>query len=294
MHTIVGATGNIGSNLAKILLKKGEAVRVIGRSPQKMQTLIDSGAQPAVGDATNLAFLTEAFTGSDTVFVMIPTNDAAIDFIAYQNEFGRTIAQALIDSKVAYVVNLSSHGAHLKENTGPIKGLRDQEQRLNKIGAINFLHLRPTFFMENFFMNIDLIKTMGINGGHIWGDLPIAMIATQDIAQVASAHMLGRDFSGKSEHELLGPQDISMADATRIIGEKIGKPDLKYIHFSRQDYISGLVESGLTNDMAQLLAEMSAGINEGLFGTGRKRTPEMVTSTKFEAFADELARIYHR
>jgi hypothetical protein len=84
-----------------------------------------------------------------------------------------------------------------------------------------------------------------------------------------------------------------MEDATRILGEKIGKPDLKYIHFSRQDYISGLVESGLTNDMAQLLAEMCAGINDGLFGTGQKRTPETVTPTKFEAFADVFAGIYH-
>jgi uncharacterized protein YbjT (DUF2867 family) len=292
MHTIIGATGNIGRNLAETLLEKGEPVRAVGRSPEKMQTLIDSGAQPAVGDASNLAFLTEVFAGSDTVFVMIPPNYEAIDFIAYQNELGRTIAQAIVDSKVTHVVNLSSHGAHLEENTGPIKGLRYQEQRLNKIEAINVLHLRPTFFMENFLMDMELIKKMGINGGHIRGDLPIAMIAARDVARVAAEHMLGRDFSGKSVHDLLGPQDISMADATRIIGEKIGKPDLKYIHFSRKDYISGLVEAGLTNNMAQLLAEMSAGINEGLFAVGRVRTPEMVTPTKFEAFADLFARIY--
>ncbi len=292
MHTILGATGNIGRHLAEILLKKGQPVRAIGRSPQKMQPLIDLGAHAALGDAANLAFLTEAFTGSDTVFVMIPPNYSAIDFIAYQNEFGRTVAKALVDSNVTHVVNLSSHGAHLKENTGPIRGLRDQEKRLNNIEAINCLHLRPTYFMENLLMNVQLIKTMGINGGHVRGDLPVAMIAARDVAKVASEHMLGRDFSGKSVRELLGPQDITMEDATRIIGEKIGKPDLTYIYFSRQDYIRGLVESGLTNDMAQLLAEMSAGINDGLFGTGLKRTPETVTPTKFEAFADVFARIY--
>jgi hypothetical protein len=32
-----------------------------------MQLLIDQGAQAAVGDAANLAFLTEAFEGADTV-----------------------------------------------------------------------------------------------------------------------------------------------------------------------------------------------------------------------------------
>jgi hypothetical protein len=44
--------------------------------------------------------------------------------------------------------------------------------------------------------------------------------------------------------------------------------------------------------MALLLAEMSAGINDGLFGVGRKRTPETVTPTKFEAFAEVFARVY--
>ena len=118
------------------------------------------------------------------------------------------------------------------------------------------------------------------------------MIATQDIAQVASEYMLRRDFSGKSTRELLGPRDISMDEATRIIGEKIGKPDLKYIFFSRQDYVSGLEEAGLTRNMAQLLAEMSAGINDGLFGTGQKRAPESITPTQFETFAEKFAQLY--
>ncbi|MGD9215182.1 MAG: hypothetical protein PVJ84_10230 [Desulfobacteraceae bacterium] len=47
-------------------------------------------------------------------------------------------------------------------------------------------------------MNIDMIKNMGINGGHILGDLPSAMIATEDIAEVAAHHLLERSFSGKT------------------------------------------------------------------------------------------------
>ncbi len=58
MHTILGATGNIGGQLAKTLLAKKQTVRTIGRSIQTMQPLIDLGAQPAVGDAANLTFLT--------------------------------------------------------------------------------------------------------------------------------------------------------------------------------------------------------------------------------------------
>ena len=292
MYTILGATGTIGRQLATLLLEKGQPVKAIGRSSPKMQMLIDSGAQAAMGDAANLDFLAEAFAGADTVFVMIPPNHTAVDFRAYQNEFGRTVARALIDSKVTHVVNLSSHGAHLSDYTGPIKGLHDQEQRLNAIEGLNILHLRPTYFMENFLMNIEMIKRKGINGGHIHSNLPFAMIATQDVAQVACEHMLARNFSGKSTRELLGPRDISMIEATRIIGEKIGIPDLKYIRFSRQDYIDGLVDAGLSTDMAQLLTEMCAGINDGRFATGQKRTTETVTPTEFEVFAGRFAQIF--
>jgi len=292
MLTIMGATGNIGSKLADRLLQKNQRVKVIGRSADRLQPFVDRGATAAAGDAGDSDFLSEAFSGSEAVFAMIPPDYATQDFRQYQNEIGRQIATAIEKSGVSHVVNLSSHGAHLSENTGPIKGLRDQEQRLNQLDAVHILHLRPTFFMENLLMNIDMIKNMGINGGHIRGDLPFAMIATKDIAKVAAQHLLERNFSGKTVRELLGPRDISLEEATRIIGEKIGKSDLLYVHFSREDYIKGLLQAGLTKDMAEQLAELDAGINDRLFASDEPRTQENRTSTDFKQFADFFAQIY--
>jgi uncharacterized protein YbjT (DUF2867 family) len=146
--------------------------------------------------------------------------------------------------------------------------------------------------MENMLMNIDMIQNMGINSGHIRGDLPFAMIATADIAEVAAQHLLERNFSGKTVRELLGPRDISMEEATRIIGEKIGKPDLQYVHFAREEYINGLLQAGLSKDMAEQLAELDAGINDRLFASGEPRTQENRTSTDFKQFADFFAQVY--
>jgi len=293
MYTIMGAAGNISSKLSGLLLEKNQKVRIIGRSTERLQPLIDSGAEAAVGDAADSDFLAEAFKDANAVYTMIPVNYTATDYRSYQNEIGQSIATAIERSGVTHVVNLSSLGAHLPDKTGPIKGLHDQEQRLNKLEDTNILHLRPTFFMENMLENIDMIKNMGLNGGHIKGDIPFAMIATSDIARVAMVHILERDFSGKVVKELLGQRDISMKEATRIIGEKIGLPDLMYVHFSREDYIKGLTQAGLTNDMAQLLAEMSAGLNDIKFGTGLTRTEENTTPTAFEEFAEFFAQVYN-
>jgi uncharacterized protein YbjT (DUF2867 family) len=292
MFTLMGATGNIGSKLTDRLLVKNQQVKVIGRSTERLQPFVDRGAIAAVGDAGDSDFRSQAFSGSHAVFTMIPSNYAAQNFRQYQNEIGRQIATAIEKSGVKHVVNLSSHGAHLSEKTGPIQGLRDQEHRLNQLNSVHVLHLRPTYFMENILMNIDMIKNMGINGGHILGDLPFAMIATADIAEVAAQHLLERNFSGKAVKELLGPRDISMHEVTRIIGEKIGKADLQYVHFSREEYINGLLKAGLTKDMAEQLAELDAGINDRLFACGEPRTPENRTSTDFEQFADFFARVY--
>ena len=292
MYTIMGATGNIGSKITYLLLSQNKTVNVIGRSAERLQQFVDKGATAVLGDANDADFLAQTFTDSEAVFAMIPPDYAAMDFRQYQNEIGDRIATAIEKSGVSHVVNLSSHGAHLPDKTGPIVGLRDQEQRLNQLKAVHILHLRPTFFMENLLMSIDMIKHMGINGSHIQGDLPFAMIATQDIAQVAAQHMVKRDFSGKTVKELLGPRDISMDEVTRIIGEKIGKPELLYKHFTREEYINGMVQAGLSQDMAEQLAELDAGINDRLFGSGEPRTDENRTPTDFKEFADFFAQVY--
>ena len=58
MYVIMGATGNIGSKLANILLDKGEKLKVIGRSAERLQLFVDHGAVAAVGDVSDVGLLT--------------------------------------------------------------------------------------------------------------------------------------------------------------------------------------------------------------------------------------------
>ncbi len=246
MYVIMGATGNIGSKLANILLGKSEKVKVIGRSAERLQPFVDHGAIAAIGDVADVGFLTNAFKGADAVFALIPPDYQTKDFRKYYNELGDNTVNAIQKSGVKHVVFLSSHGAHLPDKTGPIKGLHDVEQKLNTLDDVNVLHLRPTYFMENLLANIGMIKNMGMNGGGIKGDRKMPMIATKDIAPVAAEHLLKREFSGKTAHELLGERDVTMNEVTKVLGEKIGKPDLGYVQFSPGDEKKGLM--GLLNN----------------------------------------------
>jgi len=292
MYVITGATGNIGSKIADILLAKGEKVRVIGRSAARLQRFVDKGAEAAVGDLKDGAFISGAFAGASAVFAMIPPEFAARDFRAYQNEVGENLAAAIGTSGVRYVINLSSQGADLSEGTGPILGLRDQEARLNGLSGVNVLNLRPTFFMENLLMNIPLINQKGIAGSAVRGDQRFAMIATSDIAAYAAERLVGRDFTGSTVQDLLGQRDLSLNEATSIIGRAIGIPELKYVQFSYDDAANGLIEMGVGKDLSRLFIEMSKALNDGLFAVNRPRNRDNTTPTSFEEFAKTFAEYF--
>lgn len=292
MYAITGATGNIGGQAADILLAKGEKVRVIGRSAAKLQRFVDKGAEAAVGDLKESAFVNKAFIGATAVFAMIPPDYTARDFRAYQNEIGANLATGIKNSGVKYVVSLSSQGAELPDGTGPIKGLHDQEERLNLLDGVNILHLRPTYFMENLLMNISLINSLGIAGSAVRGELNFAMIATHDIAALLAERLVKCDYTGKQVQDLLGQRDLSLNEAIAVIGRRIGIPDLKYVQFSYEDAAKGMTGMGLSADVTGLFIEMSTALNDGLFAVNRPRTPENTTPTSIEEFAETFAHVY--
>lgn len=290
MITVMGATGHTGKKITESLLDDGEAVRALGRSADKLAELQSAGAETRIGDTNDAEFLTEAFRGSDAVYALLPTNPSAPDYRAEQDKQGEAIVSAIRDSGVKYVVALSSVGAELSEGTGVILGLHAQEERLKRLTGTNILLLRPVSFFENFYNSLALIKYEGINGDSVIPDLAVPMVATRDIADVAAKALRRRDWNGVVVRELLGPRDLSNAEATRIIGEHIGKPDLKYVQFSDEDQISAFVSAGLSESFANLYVEMTRAFNNGTLKP--KRSSENTTPTQFEDFAPELARAY--
>jgi uncharacterized protein YbjT (DUF2867 family) len=154
------------------------------------------------------------------------------------------------------------------------------------------LILRPGFFSENFYATLGLIKHQGINGGAIAPDLPFPMIATRDIADVAAQALRRRDWTGIVVRELLGARELTFGEATRILGARIGKPDLQYVQFPYSDFTSSLVGMGISQNVAGLYAEMARAINEGKVKSLEGRQPGNTTPTRFEDFAGELARAF--
>lgn len=262
MFVISGATGNIGRVIATSLLSQGYSVRALGRDDVKLQPLIDRGAEPMVGSPGDPGFMREAFAGAAAVFTMIPPQATAENMRAAQAAIGEAIAGAVEVNQVGHVVNLSAQGAELSEGTGPVLGMYDQERRLDAITGVNVIHLRPAYFMENLLAAVGMIGRMRMYGTSIRPDVAFPMVATRDIATAAVERLIARDFAGSQVQLLLGPADLTMAEATRVIGDAVGFPSLPYVQFSYEQAAEAMTGFGLSADGARGIVELTRAINE--------------------------------
>jgi uncharacterized protein YbjT (DUF2867 family) len=247
--------------------------------------LIEKGAESYIGSLDDAEFVTGAFTGVDGVFAMIPPTATAESFRAHQNQISEALATAIKKAHVTHVVSLSSIGGHLASGTGPIKGLHDNEERLNTLESVNLIHLRPAFFMENLLFGIEVIKNMGVNGSAIDPQVALPMIATRDIAAVAADLLERNAFTGKSTRELLGPGDLTMPEATTAVGRAIGNDDLTYVQFPYEKVGTSLLGLGMSGNVVDELIELYRGMNEGIVRGLEERSAQNTTPTTIDEFA---------
>ena len=283
MYVILGASGNTGHVVAQQLLSKGKKVRVVGRNAGHLQLLAAEGAEKFVADITDAPALTKAFHQADSVYVMIPPNPTSPDFRAFQSRVSDAIAKALQDAGVKNVVALSSLGTDKSSGTGPILGLHDLEQKLNRLNA-NVLHLRPGYFMENTLPQAAAIRMAGSALGPIRPDLKLPMIATCDIGKAAAEALLRLEFRGKQIQELHGQRDLDYTEAATIIGQAIGKPGLKYLQAPNDQLRAAMLQMGMSDNFVDLILEMAEALNLGRVRALEPRTPGNTTATTFENF----------
>ncbi len=292
MYVVTGATGNTGRAVAEALLAAGADVQVIGRSKSRLRPLVEKGGQPFVGSIDDAQAMSVAFSGAVGVYCMIPPRFEERDFPGWQRAVGEALASAVHEAGVDYVVFLSSIGAQHSEGTGPIAGLRREEDRLNRLEGVNVLSLRAGFFMENFLVQADVIRGMGAVGLPMRGDIPFPLVASADVGGYAAQRLLQKDFSGKSTRELLGPRDLTLHEATRILGVAIGKPDLEYVQIPFDDAKQALLAIGSSPSGADTLLQLYRAFNDGLVVATEERSPENTTPTTLEEFALVFAEVY--
>lgn len=292
-YVITGGAGNISAPLVKNLLAAGKRVTVVGRSADNLKELTQAGATAAIGSVEDVDFLTRTFKDADAVYTMIPPKWDAPQWKKYIGKIGENFATAIKGSRVKYVVNLSSIGAHLPDGVGPVSGLYLAERALNKLEGVNILHLRPSYFYHNLLSNVGLVKQAGIIGGNFAIDnnkFPI--VDPQDISAVAFEELTSLKFTGHSVRYVVS-DEVSTDAIAKAIGSAVGKPDLAWVKFPDDQALQGMLQAGLSKEVAENYVEMGTALHSGKMAEDywKNRTGKL-GKVKLNDFAKVFAAIY--
>lgn len=292
---VTGSLGNISKPLAQELVQKGHRVTVISSKPEKQKDIEAMGAIAAIGTLEDVDFLVSAFTGSDAVYCMVPPNDyfdLSLDLLAYYRRIGNNYTQAIHQSGVKRVVNLSTIGAHLEKGSGILFGAHNVEKILNELSSdVAITHIRPTSFYYNLYGYVDTIKNQGFIAANYGADKIIPWVSPIDIAAVITEELVtpfvGRKVRYVASEELTGNETAS------ILGTAIGNPDLKWRIITNEEMLSSLESAGMNPQIAAGLVEMYASLYSGLLAEDYYRhKPTVMGKVKLKDFAKEFAAAF--
>ena len=289
---IATPTGHIGSRLVRRLLDAGERLVLLARDPRKLDAAVRERVTVRQGALQDAAFVREATAGADALFWLTPSHEASPDVWGWYRQMGASAAGA-VEGGVRHVVTLSSQGAHHREGLGPVSGLRMVEDAVTaaaeRAGAA-VRHLRPGFFFENFAAQLGPIREAGAVFFPAPTDWPIAMIATEDIAERAAALLRDRTWSGTGVVPLHGPRDYTYAEAAAALSDALGRP-VRAQQVPREAVVEQLKGFGATDAWAQELATLYARIGDpAFFGDAEPRTAASTTPTRLADWAARTLR----
>jgi uncharacterized protein YbjT (DUF2867 family) len=294
---ITGSLGHISKPLTEELVEKGHQVTVISSKSGKQKDIEALGAIAAIGTLEDVDFLTAAFTGADAVYCMVPPADYFdhnLDLLAYYHRLGNNYAQAIRQSNVKRVVNLSTIGGNLEKGNGILLGAHDVEEILNKLPSdVAITHMRPTSFFYNLYGYTDSIKNQGVIAANYGAEDIVPWVSPIDIG-AAIAEEIVTPLAGRKVR-YVASDERTCNDTANVLGAAIGKPDLKWTIVSDEQMQSGLEAVGMNPRIAAGMVEMYAGFHSGLLSEDYYRhKPKVLGKVKLEDFAEEFAATFRK
>ena len=115
MYAVTGITGQVGGAVARALLGAGQSVRAVVRSAEKGESWAQLGCEVALAEVDDAQAMASAFSGTEGVFIMMPSNFDPLPGFPEARLIIDNIRQALERGRPAKVVCLSTIGAHVTQ-----------------------------------------------------------------------------------------------------------------------------------------------------------------------------------
>ena len=214
---VIGATGTVGSQVIEQLTKRGADVRALVRDTTKAN--FPAGVDIVQGDLLDVDSLRSAFAGVSTLFLL----NAVVADEYTQALIALNIAQEVGIERIVY---LSVIHADRYLNVPHFAGKYGVERMIEQMG-LNATILRPAYYISNDITIKDVVTGYGIYPMPI-GDKGLAMVDTQDIAEVAALALIRREESSVPQPlnriNLVGPDTLTGQDVAEIWTQVLGTP----------------------------------------------------------------------
>jgi uncharacterized protein YbjT (DUF2867 family) len=204
--------GNIGDQVAEMLVRRGCSVRLLVRSSTRDRHWDELGIQQVAADARDLNSLATAFDGVKRFFSVSPLVENLV-------ELGVNAIEAAKRAGVRYIVRSSALGAGEKSIT--VGRLHREVEKTVEDSGIPYTILRPNTFMQSFLTDPEAVKRdaalhMPMGSGRI------SLIDIRDVAAVAATCLEEPGHEGNT-YELTGGEALSNFDIAAKLSAVVGK-----------------------------------------------------------------------
>jgi uncharacterized protein YbjT (DUF2867 family) len=250
-----GRVGAVGRTLTELLLAQGKPVRAMVRNEdQRAQALRDLGAEVVVGNLLDLTSMHNAIAGCEAMYFGMSVSDdylaATVNAAAVAKHHG---VKAFINMSQMTLAQMS-----ITETTpSPQHKLHWlAEQALNWSG-LPVIHVRPTVFMENFFLLFTADAVRESNQIRLpLGEGKTSPIAVEDVAGVLATLLTNpQPHIGKTYH-LTGPQSENMHFYAQEYSKALGRT-ITYQDIPVEPWRDELLDRDLPAHLVNHLATMA-------------------------------------
>jgi uncharacterized protein YbjT (DUF2867 family) len=277
---VTGATGNLGSEVVRQLIEKGEDVRAAVRNPQKAREMDLKSVILVHWDYKRVQTFTAALENVERVVLIAPSG------ISNPDELINPAINAAKKAGLKHIVLVTAMGVDLNPN----HPLQKAEANLKECG-IDATIVRPNWFNQNFTSWMaTTIKDGGISLPA--GEGETSFIDTRDIAAVICKIFADKIHRNK-EYTLTGNAALNHAEVASTISRATGKK-VDYHDLPMEDFKVGLRSAGYSESVADFMAMIYTYVRDGHTAHVSDSVAKIIgrDPISFEAFAQEYASVW--